>query len=60
LKEFGMKNEDDIFCDRCDGSGKLRANYEKDGKYVFHKEVCYKCKGIGINKKYLKPFPTTR
>lgn len=34
-------------CWACDGSGKLRANYMRDGKYVFRKIVCHECAGRG-------------
>lgn len=35
-------------CWKCDGSGRLRANYTNaDGKYVFHKTACDECGGLG-------------
>ena len=38
-------------CERCDGTGKIRANYtNKDGKYVFHKDVCPECNGDLIDR----------
>ena len=35
-------------CEVCDGTGKVRVNYiNTAGKYVFRKETCYDCKGLG-------------
>ena len=38
----------DGICWDCDGSGLVRSNYMKNGKYVFHKEKCSDCNGSGV------------
>ena len=42
-----MKSEF-VFCRTCDGRGKVRANYEEDGKYILAFNVCHACNGTGV------------
>jgi len=37
-----------ILCRTCDGRGKVRANYEEDGKYILAFNVYRDCNGSGI------------
>jgi len=37
-----------VFCRTCDGRGKVRANYEEGGKYIFAFNVCHACNGTGV------------
>lgn len=34
-------------CWKCDGTGRLRANRTKNGRYVFAKRPCDECNGTG-------------